>query len=64
MEQSLQSIKGIGEKRAQQLDKLGVHTVDALLGYYPRDYCDYSKATPVHALVDGKVCAIRVRIAE
>lgn len=62
MEQSLQSIKGVGEKRAEQLNRLGIRTVDELLGYFPRDYCDYSQARPVCTLTDGMNCVVRVRI--
>ena len=35
-------LKGVGEKRAAQLARLGIRTVDDLLGFYPRDYVDYS----------------------
>ena len=31
-------LKGVGEKRAAQLAKLGISTVEDLLGFYPRDY--------------------------
>ncbi len=62
MEQTLQSIKGVGEKRAEQLGRLGIHGVDELLGYFPRDYCDFSRSRPVCELADGMVCAVNVRI--
>lgn len=38
-------LKGVGEKRAAQLARLGIRTVDDLLGFYPRDYVDYSTPT-------------------
>ena len=40
-------LKGVGEKRAAQLTRLGIRTVDDLLGFYPRDYVDYSHPYPV-----------------
>ena len=33
-------LKGVGEKRAAQLAKLGIHTTEDLLGFYPRDHID------------------------
>lgn len=62
MPASLQTIKGIGEKRAEALGRLGVMTVEALLNYLPRDYYDYSRAVPVTALTDGQAAAVQVRI--
>ena len=65
-------LKGVGEKRAQQLEKLGIYTVDDLLAFYPRDYVDWSKPYPVasapfdikcvvQATVYGKSAPTRVR---
>ncbi len=61
--ESLQSIKGIGEKRAEALGKLGIATVEQLLNYLPRDYLDYSRAVPVAALTSGQAAAVQVRIS-
>lgn len=44
---SLQTLKGVGVKRAQLFEKLGVHSVGALLRYYPRAYEDWSVVTPL-----------------
>lgn len=40
---NIRYLKGVGEKRAQLLSKLGVDTVGALLSLYPRDYKDLSQ---------------------
>lgn len=37
---SVRYIKGVGDKRAMLLAKLGIYTVADLLAYYPRDYED------------------------
>ncbi len=58
----LQSIKGIGEKRARQLNQLGVHTPEELIEYLPRDYIDYSHVYAVSDIRDGAFCAIQVKI--
>lgn len=40
-------IKGVGEKRAQLFNKLGIFNVDDLIHFYPRSYRDWSKTTMV-----------------
>ncbi len=45
----LQYIKGIGPRRAEMLaDEINIHTVGALLEYYPRDYIDRSKMVEIY----------------
>ena len=46
---NIQYLKGVGEKRAQLLHKLGIDTVGALLRFYPRSYEDWSHITPISA---------------
>ena len=55
-------IKGIGPKRAEQFELLGVQTAQDLLYRLPRDYLDYSIVTPVIQLADGTNAATHVRI--
>lgn len=68
----MQFVKGVGEKSALRLNKLGIFTAEDLLCYYPRDYVDYSEIYPlasapydikcvVKAVVFGKTGAVRVR---
>jgi ATP-dependent DNA helicase RecG len=47
---SIQFLKGIGEKRAQALNKVGIFTIGDLLQYYPRRYLDRSNITPIRNL--------------
>lgn len=55
-EYGIQYIKGVGEKRAQFFNKLGVYTVDDLLHFYPRKYEDWTNRTTVaNAPVDEPV---------
>ena len=50
-------LKGVGEKRAATLNKLGIATVGALLRYYPRSYEDFSQPKPIADCLPGeKVC--------
>ena len=44
---NIQYLKGVGEKRALLLHKLGIDTVGALLRFYPRSYEDWSHITSI-----------------
>ncbi len=58
----LTDIKGVGEKRAQLLKKLGVGDVNALLYYYPRNYLDLSAPySPSDAPFDVP-CAVKAEV--
>ncbi|MFQ5753792.1 MAG: ATP-dependent DNA helicase RecG, partial [bacterium] len=66
---SVQFLKGIGEKRARCLQKVGVETILDLLYYFPRRYLDRSQITKINELkadmmttVVGKVqfCGIKM----
>ena len=55
-------LKVVGEKRAAQLAKLGIFTVDDLLGFYPRDYVDYSRPYPVASAPYDIKCVVRATV--
>ena len=59
---SLQTLKGVGVKRAQQFEKLGVHSVGALLRYYPRAYEDWSVVTPLGRAALGETACVRATV--
>ena len=52
-------IKGVGEKRAQLFNRLGVFTLDDLVHYYPRKYQDWSKTTTVAAAQNNELVTIK-----
>ncbi len=59
MEDSVQFIKGVGEKRAKTFEKLGIKTVSDLLYHLPRDYEDRSDIKNICDLIDGeRVCVL------
>lgn len=62
LDSPLTNVKGIGPKRAELFGQLRVCSVRDLLYRLPRDYLDYSKATPVCQLVGGENVAVQVRI--
>lgn len=50
-------IKGVGERRAMILKKMGITTVDDLLAFYPRAYEHWENITPINEVIPGeKVC--------
>ncbi|KGF73273.1 ATP-dependent DNA helicase RecG [Neosynechococcus sphagnicola sy1] len=53
LEQSLATLSGMGDKNAERLAKLGLHTVRDLLYYYPRDYLDYARQVDIRDLEPG-----------
>ena len=42
LDQNIQYLKGVGPKKAQQLQRLGIQVIYDLLTYYPRAYEDQS----------------------
>lgn len=59
MLQPVQFVKGVGERRADALSKVGIHTVWDLLYYFPRRYLDRSNVTKIRtASVDSDVTVV------
>lgn len=56
---NIQYIKGVGEKKAQLFNRLGVFTVDDLLCFYPRKYEDWSKTVSVKTAPYDEPCFIK-----
>ena len=55
---SVQYLKGIGEKRAQALNQIGIFTIGDLLQYYPRRYLDRSNITLIKHLRVNTVATV------
>jgi len=51
---SISTLKGVGPKKENLLARLGISTVEDLLLYFPRDYQDRTKLTPLGELVTGE----------
>lgn len=60
---SIDVIKNIGKTRKEQLNKLGIETVEDLIEYYPRDYEDRSQFVPIAEIETGKTNTIRGKVA-
>ena len=59
---SVQYLKGVGEKRAKLYEKLGVHTVGDLLEFFPRAYLDYTDTRPIRDCAVGEICCVRASV--
>ncbi len=47
---SVRALKGIGDKTGKLFEKLGIFTIQDLLGYYPREYHVYEEPSPIGEL--------------
>ena len=56
-------LKGIGEKRAELFNKLGVFTVGDLLRYLPRSYEDRTDIREICDIEDGESVCVRASLA-
>ncbi len=59
-------IKGVGDRMAGLFAKLGVHTVNDLVSFYPRAYDDYTRLLPINRLLPKQTVVVigTVREAE
>ena len=57
-------IKGIGETRAKALSKLGIATLQDLIGYFPRRYEDRTMTRAIRELEIGETVCVRAMIAQ
>ena len=53
-----------GRKARRAFAKLGIHCVEDLLEFYPRDYVDYSKPYPVASAPFDTKCVVRAQVYE
>ncbi|MBE6778579.1 MAG: ATP-dependent DNA helicase RecG [Ruminococcaceae bacterium] len=58
-DKSVRQLGGVGDKRAKAYEKLGIHTVEDLLRYYPRAYEDWSRTVRAAEAPAGEPCCIR-----
>ena len=58
-DQSIETLKGIGEKTAKLFEKVGIRTIDDLLHYYPRNYDSYEAPEEIGSLKENSVVSVR-----
>lgn len=59
LDTDIKYLKGVGERRAALLMRLGVSDVNALLRLYPRVYEDWSKITDIASAQIGEICCVK-----
>lgn len=62
LDTSVQFLKGVGEKRAELLARLGIVTVGDLINHYPRQYEDWSIVFPIATAPRGETCCVQGRV--
>lgn len=60
---SVNTIKGIGQKKASTLKKLKIETIEDFFNYYPRDYEDRREVKSIAELIDGETTLIRGKLS-
>ena len=55
-------LKGVGEKRAQQLNRLGVYSVCDLLYFFPRRYIDYENPCEIALAPFDEPCVVKATV--
>lgn len=59
LDTDIKYLKGVGERRAAMLSRLGVSDVNALVRLYPRVYEDWSKIKSINEAQIGEICCIK-----
>lgn len=54
LNESIRTIKGIGEKSEKLFNKLGITSVEELLSFYPRDYEIFTRIQPIASAAEGE----------
>ena len=62
MKQSLQTLKGVGEKTEKLFFRLGIYDTEDLLHYYPRNYDAFEAPVDIADLEEGTVKAVSAAV--
>ncbi len=60
--QKIETLPGVGEKRAEKYHKLGIHTPYDLLMHFPRTYIDFSQPVRIAAAEIGAQAVVRCTV--
>ena len=63
MEKDIRFVRGVGEKRAASLAKLGITDLRSLISYFPRRYEDRRGCTPIAAAGAGDSVCIHATLS-
>lgn len=62
LKKEVRFLKGVGERRARSLQRLGIYTIEDLIFYFPRTYRDFSKIIKIGQAKIGQKIAIKAKI--
>ena len=58
LEQSVNTVKGIGPKKTKLLARLDINTLEDVLYYFPRDYEIHPKISSINSIKSGEMVSI------
>lgn len=58
----IDKLNGVGKKKAELFNKLGVYSVGDLLEFYPRSYEDWSNTVKIEDLQNGDIACIKATL--
>lgn len=59
---SVSAIKGIGQKKAEILQSMGIETIEDFFTFYPRDYQDRRELRKMNELLDGTFSLVKGKV--
>ena len=62
--QQIETMPGVGEKRAAKYHKMGIDTPYDLLHHFPRSYIDYTSPVMIADAENGIPCAVRCTVVQ
>ena len=62
LQKSIKNLKGVGDKRASALLRLGIKTIGDILWFFPRDYEDRTKIKRISECTHGENACIRATV--
>lgn len=62
IKRGIRYVKGVGEKRAQLFSRLGIHSIEDILYYFPRRYEDRTHITEIARLKVGQWQTVKAKI--
>ncbi len=63
LQSDIRTIKGIGDRRAASLARLGIHTLGDLLRYFPRRYEDRTVLRPLAEVLPEETACVKALVA-
>ena len=59
---SIDKIKGVGEKTKKAFERIGIETVQDLLEHYPRGYEEFTMPIPISQVREGEMATIEASL--